>query len=119
GNAAAIYPHLDLLTSNQTYYVLIDDGVFADANGAYFAGISATNVWQFTTKVAGPVNPTNLVVAADGSGDFLTVQGAVDSVPVNNTTPTRINIRNGTYTEEVDVKSKNNLDFRGQSRAGT
>ena len=119
GNTAAIYPHLDLLTSNQTYYVMIDDGVFADASGAYFAGISATNVWQFTTKPTGPASLTNLVVAADGSGDFLTVQGAVDSVPANNTTPTFINIRNGFYTEIVDVKSKNNLDFRGQTRTGT
>ncbi len=118
GNTAAIYPHLDLLNSNQTYYVLIDDGVFADASGAYFAGVSATNIWQFTTKTAGPANLTNLVVAADGSGDFRTVQGAVDSVPANNTTPTTINIRNGTYTEIVDVKSKHNLDFRGQSRTG-
>ena len=119
GTKAAIYPHHDLLASNQTYYVMVDAGTFADSLGAYFVGITATNVWQFTTKVAGQVNPTNLVVAADGSGDFLTVQGAVDSVPANNTTPTIINIRNGTYTEEVDVKSKNNLDFRGQSRTGT
>ena len=118
GNTAAIYPHLDLLTSNQTYYVTIDDGVFADASGAYFQGISTTNTWQFTTKVAGPANPTNLVVAADGSGDFLTVQGAVDSVPANNTTPTFINVRNGFYTEIVSVLSKNNLDFRGQTRTG-
>ena len=29
GNTAAIYPHLGVLTSNQTYYVTIDDGVFA------------------------------------------------------------------------------------------
>jgi pectin methylesterase-like acyl-CoA thioesterase len=118
GNTAAIYPHLDLLTSNQNYYVIINDGVFADASGAYFAGISTTNTWQFTTKTGGPANPTNLVVAADGSGDFLTVQGAVDSVPANNLTPTFVNIRNGTYTGIVDVKSKNNLDFRGQSRNG-
>lgn len=119
GTQAAIYPHHDLLTSNQTYYVTVDAGTFADGTGAYFAGITATNVWKFTTKPTGPVNSTNLVVAADGSGDFLTVQGAVDSVPVNNTTPTIINIRNGFYTEEVDIKSKNNLDFRGQSRNGT
>ena len=29
----------------------------------------------------GPANPNNVVVAADGSGDFCTVQGAVDSLP--------------------------------------
>jgi len=119
GNTAAIYPHLDLLTSNQTYYVTVDNGTFTDAAGANFAGITATNVWRFTTKPTGPVNVTNLVVAQDYSGDFATVQGAVDSVPAANTTPTIINIRNGTYTEIVDIHSKNNLLLRGQSRTGT
>jgi pectin methylesterase-like acyl-CoA thioesterase len=117
GNQVAIYPHLDVLTSNQTYYVTMDNGTFADAAGANFAGIAA-NVWQFTTKTGGPANPTNEVVAADGSGDFLTVQGAVDAVPANNATPTVINIRNGTYKEIVDIHSKNNLLLRGQSRSG-
>ena len=76
GNTAAIYPHSGVLTSNQTYYVVMDNGIVADANtGAYFAGVSATNAWTFTTKPAGPANPTNLVVATDNSGDFATVQG--------------------------------------------
>ena len=79
GNTAAIYPHPGVLTSNQTYYVTLDTGIFADAR-RIFAGITDTNAWQFTTKLP-PANPTNLVVAADGSGDFATVQGAVDSVP--------------------------------------
>lgn len=118
GNTAAIYPHAGVMTSNQTYYVLIDDGVLTDSTGALFAGISATNAWQFTTKPGGPANSTNLVVAQDYSGDFTTVQGAIDSVPANNTTPTLININNGVYTEIVNVHSKNDILFRGQSRSG-
>jgi PKD repeat protein len=118
GNTAAMYPHLDILSSNQTYFVTVDQGVFTDTNGALFAGITTTNGWVFTTKPTGPANPTNIVVAADGSGDFVTVQGAVDSLPANNTTPTLVNIRNGTYTEVVDTKGKNYITFRGQSRAG-
>ena len=73
------------MTSNQTYIVTMDNGIVADSTGAYFAGISDTNAWQFTTKLTGPANPTNFVVAADGSGDFVTVQGAVDSIPAGNT----------------------------------
>ncbi|HXI84312.1 MAG TPA: pectinesterase family protein [Verrucomicrobiae bacterium] len=119
GNTAAIYPHLDVLNPNQTYYVTVDAGCFTDTNGANYAGISGTNAWRFSTKPTGPANPTNLVVAADNSGDFLTVQGAVDSLPANNTTHTLINIRNGTYREIVNVHSKNNITFRGQSRLGT
>ncbi|HEV2437144.1 MAG TPA: pectinesterase family protein [Verrucomicrobiae bacterium] len=119
GNTAAIYPHAGVLTSNQTYYVTMDNGIVADAGtGAYFSGVSATNAWTFTTKPTGPANPTNLVVATDNSGDFDTVQGAVDSVPPGNTTPTLINIQNGNYVEIVDISGKNNITFRGQSRAG-
>ena len=117
GNTAAIYPHLDVLTSNQTYYVTMDNGIVTDGSGAYFAGISATNVWQFTTKVGGPLNPTNIVVAADNSGDFDTVQGAVDSVAPGNTNYTQVNIHNGNYVEIVDIFGKNNITFVGQSHA--
>ena len=118
GNTAAIYPHGGVLTSNQTYYVVMDNGIVADSSGAYFAGVSDTNAWRFTTKPAGPAKPTNLVVAANNSGDFDTVQGAVDSVPPGNTTPTMINIQNGNYVEIVNISGKNNVTFRGQSRAG-
>lgn len=118
GNTAAIYPHGGVMTSNQTYYVTVDDGVFTDTSGAYFAGIQATNEWEFATKIGGPANPLNPVVAQDGSGDFATVQGAVDSVPLNNTNSTLINVHNGNYVEIVDVSSKNNITLRGQSRTG-
>jgi len=114
----AIYPHLGVLTSNQTYFVTVDPGTFSETNGALYAGLTSTNGWVFNTKSA-PAAPNNLVVAADGSGDFVTVQGAVDSLPTGNTTYTLINIRNGTYTEIVDTRTKNNITFRGQSRAGT
>ena len=119
GNTAAIYPHGGVMTSNQTYYVTMDNGIVADSTGAYFAGISDTNAWRFTTKPTGPANPTNLVVAADGSGDFVTVQGAVDSVPPGNTNYTVINIRDGNYVEIVNISGKNNITFHGQSRQGT
>jgi autotransporter-associated beta strand protein len=119
GDTAAIYPHGGVLTSNQTYYVTVDNGIVTDGSGAYFAGISATNAWQFTTKAGGPVNPTNIVVAGDNSGDFDTVQGAVDSVTPGNTNYTQINIDNGNYVEIVNISGKNNITLVGQSRRGT
>ncbi len=119
GNTAKIYPHFSVLNSNQTYYVKIDNGAFTDATGAYFVGITATNVWSFSTKVGGPVDPANPVVNLDGSGDFLTVQGAVNSIPAGTSGSQRvINIRNGIYTEIVDIAGKHNVTFRGQSRTG-
>jgi autotransporter-associated beta strand protein len=120
GNTAAIYPHSGVLTSNQTYFVTTDSGIVADnSGGAYFAGVSDTNAWRFTTKPTGPANPTNLVVATDNSGDFDTVQGAVDSIAPGNTNLALINIRSGNYVEIVDISGKANVTFRGQSRSGT
>lgn len=119
GNTATIYPHSGVLTTNQTYYMFMDSGGFADTNGNVFPGISATNVWRFTTKATGPANSTNLIVAADGSGDFCTVQGAVDYVPNGSTTPRLVNIRDGFYYEIVNINNRHNLTFRGQSRSNT
>ncbi|HTS17296.1 MAG TPA: pectinesterase family protein, partial [Verrucomicrobiae bacterium] len=119
GSTVQIYPDHGVLSSNQTYYVTVDPNTIMDTNGAFFAGITTTNGWVFTTKPMGPANPNNVVVAADGSGDFCTCQGALDSLPANNTTYTLISVRNGLYTEIVDTKTKNNVTFRGQERTMT
>jgi hypothetical protein len=119
GNVATVYPHSNVMTFNQTYYVTIDNGAFTDSTGANFAGLTNTSAWSFSTKTAGPVNSTNLIVAADGSGDFLTLQGAVDFVPVNNTTPTTINVGIGTFQEIIRVNTKNNISIIGQNRQQT
>jgi autotransporter-associated beta strand protein len=118
-NVGEIFPHAGVLTTNHTYYVTIDSGVFQDSGGAYFSGLTNTTAWQFTTKPTGPVNPTNLVVAADGSGDFSTVQGALDFLPASSATPRIINIRNGVYTEIVYINSKTNITLIGQNRDQT
>ena len=64
------------------------------------------------------VTAANIIVAADGSGDFLTVQGAINSVPANSLTPRVINIKNGSYNEINVIAARHNITFRGQSRAG-
>ena len=56
-----------------------------------------------------------IVVAADGSGDFKTVQEAVDEVPDNNAQPIVIQIRPGVYKEQIRVSAgKRFLTFRGE-----
>src|SRR5206468_3940323 len=44
-----------------------------------------------------------IVVAADGSGDFKTVQEAVDSVPSKNDHRVTIEIRPGTYKQVLTI----------------
>jgi len=118
GNVATIYPHNNVLRYNHEYVVQIDADVFALATGA-FAGFTGDQAWRFTTKPAPPrADSTRLVVAADGSGDFNTVQGAVDFVPDNPSKRVTIFIKNGTYEEIVFFRNKANLTFRGEDRDG-
>ena len=118
GNTVKISPHFSVMSSNATYYVTIDNGAFTDAAGANFAGITATNVWKFSTKVGGPVDTNNPVVNANGSADFVTVQGAINSLTSTNATPRVVSIRNGLYNEIVDIAGKHYITLRGQSRTG-
>ncbi len=48
-----------------------------------------------------PTDTASLVVAQDGSGDFRTIQEAVDAIPANNDEWQLILIRNGVYREKV------------------
>jgi pectinesterase len=71
-----------------------------------------------STLAAQPLK--TLTVAADGSGDFSTVQAAVDSVPDHNANPIVIHIRPGTYKERIRVpKNKPFITFRGDDAART
>ncbi len=120
GNTASIYLH-QKLSYDRTYFVTIEPGVITDTSGAPFAGISDGNTWQFSTRSAGPPAGTNaLTVAADSSGDFCTVQGAVDFIPAGNSNRAVITVRNGTYTEIVYIGSnKPFVTVRGEDRAQT
>ena len=44
-------------------------------------------------------------VAKDGSGDYTTVQAALDAIPLNNKIPVRIFIKKGTYKEKIKLDS--------------
>lgn len=55
------------------------------------------------------------VVAADGSGDFKTIQQAVDHVPDNNTRRVVISIKPGIYREQIRVNAaKRFVTFHGE-----
>lgn len=116
GNVATIYPHNNVLQYHHKYIVQIDAGVLTPANGA-FAGFATDTAWTFSTKAAPPAaNAARVVVAADGSGDFNTVQGAIDFVPDNPAQRVTIFIKNGTYEEIVFFRNKANLTIRGEDR---
>ena len=121
GNTATVYVHAGVLAYGQSYYVQVEQSAILDATGASFSGIADKTTWRFTTKAAGPsATATALTVAADGSGDFTTVQGAIDSVPVNNSQRVVITVKKGTYTELVYIgATRPFVTIRGEDRAQT
>lgn len=62
--------------------------------------------------------PPDITVAADGSGDFTTVEKAVQSIPKDNHQRVVVLIKDGTYKEKVRLDASC-VTLRGQSRAGT
>lgn len=115
GNQATLVLRNGALAYGRTYRVTLTPGAFRGV-----AGTAGADAWCFTTKSAPPAKGTaRLTIAADGTGDFCTVQGAIDFVPDGNTTPTRLFIRRGTYTEIVFITDKHALTLIGEDRKQT
>ncbi len=120
GHTATVHPHHDLLEYGTTYYVQVDPEVL-DVPSDGFAGI-AGKTWRFTTKPrsrAPRPDATDLIVSADGTGDFCTVQGALDFVPDHATSRVTIHVRDGLYEEIVYVRNKDNVTLVGESQDKT
>ncbi len=108
---AIITPHNGALDYGQTYSIRVDGEVFGIENQDF--------EWGFTTRDAPPdANTSRVTVADDGSGDFVTVQGALDFAPAESAEPFEIFIRNGRYDELVFLNGKSNIILRGESRDG-
>jgi pectin methylesterase-like acyl-CoA thioesterase len=117
GNEAYVYLR-KVLQPGGTYYVNIDPGVFLmGATGPAIGAVTDGTSWRFTVRTALPAaDAAELRVTADGTGDFCTVQGAVDRVPGGNTRPVTIAVARGTYREIVAIMGKHALTIRGDDR---
>jgi pectinesterase len=89
------------------------------------AGLLAMLVTVSGCRTAAPdvraVKPVNIVVAADGSGQFTSLQAAIMSVPSGNrTNPVAIHVKPGTYKELIYVqREKRFFSLIGEDPATT
>lgn len=114
GNSVIIRPHSNSLEYGTTYHITIDASSFS-AEG--FEGIDAGE-WSFKTK-AKPSSTSEVTVARSGEADFRTIQGAVDWAYIcGPNSPMTINIKNGTYQEQLFARQNNKITFKGESREG-
>jgi Pectinesterase/Bacterial Ig-like domain len=118
GNDAVVYLKAHALTYGQTYSVTVDSGAITGPTGTPLA-ITDKTTWRFTTVGAPPSKLSSLAVALNGSGQFCSVQGALDALPAGNTNAATITIGVGTYHEIVHFASKNNVTLLGEDRKAT
>ncbi len=111
GKTLEIKLHNEALAFGESYYVTVDESVAGKAVGK--------DDMPFTVKAA----PSGKVfkVAADGSGDFCTVQGALSHISraVGKDDAVTIEIGEGTYRELLFLRNKNNVTIQGASREKT
>lgn len=117
GKQVTIYLHHNMLEYDHEYYVTIDKGVIEGFNG-----LKGKMAWTFRTKVKAPDNNQRLLtVSADGTGDFSTVQGAMDFIPdsvASEKDGYRVLVKNGDYEELVYFRNKRFVTIEGESREG-
>ncbi len=107
-----VYPYSRLKYETE-YTFSLPAGAVTDRYGNAFAGAEI----KFTTmsRKQPEARLYDVVVAQDGSGDFTSVQAAVDAAPENRATPWLIFIKEGEYKEHVNIPAnKPYLYFIGQ-----
>lgn len=92
------------------------DDTHLKAKGARaIARIAVKEIQEKIPALSKYVKYYDYVVAKDGSGDFFTVQEAVNAVPAFRKKTTTIYVRNGVYDEKVVIPSnKRNIKLRGE-----
>lgn len=77
---------------------------------------SATNAFELNSQFRMPNNKYDFIVATDGTGNFKTVQEAINAVPDFRKVTTTIFIKNGIYKEKLNLSaSKKMVKIMGES----
>ena len=101
-----------------TYTFKLPAGAITDRSGNACAELTST----FTTmeRVRPEAHLFDAIVAKDGTGDYATVQEAIDAAPEGRIKPWLIFVKNGNYNEHIDIPAnKPMLHIIGQDRDKT
>lgn len=105
GKTMEIRHHSGVLDFDSEYYVTVDESVCGKAVGA--------GEWKIFTGKA-PSSAKEIVVDADGEGDFCTIQGALSYADKSGAT---IAIAPGTYEEMLYLRDKAGITLKGIDRS--
>ena len=105
------------LTYNTEYTFVVPAGALTDIWGNEYEGI----ILKFTTMNRQPpiTKLYDAIIASDGTGNYATVQDAINAVPNDRNAPYLIFIKDGKYTGHVEIPAnKPFVHLIGQSKEG-
>lgn len=117
GNDVVIYLPSHALGFGKTYFVTIDSGAILGPGGTPLV-VSDSTSWRFTTAAAAATGLSALTVALNSSGDFCSIQGALDAIPTGSGSIT-VTIQPGRYHEILHAASLSNVTVQGVDRKAT
>jgi pectin methylesterase-like acyl-CoA thioesterase len=89
------------------------------SSGGTATGGAPTGGSGGTSGLCPPGITQTITVAKDGSGQYQTVQSAINSIASGSSTHIRINVKAGTYTEKLTIASRTNLCLVGDDATTT
>jgi len=84
------------LDYGKTYYVTVDEGMISDELGSKFS-IKQSDNWTFTVRAQAPAAASMYTLAADGGGEFCSVESVLEALPNSASTPRMVNVGPGVY----------------------
>ena len=111
---SAIFKYNGLKYATQ-YTFQMPEGVLVSRSGEPVA--AATISFTTMERQQPEMRIYDAVVAQDGTGDYITVQEAIDNAPVGRAKPWLVFIKKGEYNEHIDIPAnKPNIHLIGQER---
>lgn len=99
------------LEYGKTYYVTVDEGMITDTSGNSFS-VKESDGWKFTVRSGKPNSSGKLTLAADGSGEFCSVEGVLQALPDSAPEPRIVTVKSGVYPGILRM-SHSNIHFKG------
>jgi hypothetical protein len=84
------------LAAGKTYYVTVDPGMITDELGTQFSVAKSDN-WTFSVRSQAPAAGSDYTLAADGSGDFCSIEGVLEALPNTASSPRTVQVGPGVY----------------------
>jgi pectinesterase len=115
-------PYSNNSLSTIIVYVRFTPSAIIDYNGVITNSGGSAETQNIEVSGSGMVpnsqQNVDIIVAQDGTGDFTSIQEAINSIPANNTVMKVILIKKGTYNEKIFI-TNSNITLVGEDRENT